>query len=313
MSINVLVTGGAGYLGSVLVPALLEAGHTVTVLDNFLFNQNSLLECCVNRRFSVIRGDCREPSVLERGLRQADLIIPLAAIVGAPACAADPTASRSTNLEAIKLLLARRSPSQRVIYPTTNSGYGIGEQGKHCTEESPLRPISLYGVTKVEAERAVLDAGHSVTFRLATVFGMSPRMRIDLLVNDFVYRAVNDRTVVVFEGHAKRNYIHVRDVARAFLHAINNFDTMQGQPYNVGLSDANLSKLELCAKVKSHLPQFVYLEAPVGEDPDKRDYIVSNAKIERTGFRPAYSLDDGIDELIKGYTVLKNGRYSNVG
>lgn len=313
MPLKVLVTGGAGYLGSVLVPALLEAGHSVAVLDNFLFNQNSLLECCANRRFSVIRGDCRETSVLDRGLRDADLIIPLAAIVGAPACAADPTASRSTNLDAIKLLLARRSHGQRVIYPTTNSGYGIGEKGKHCTEESPLRPLSLYGVTKVDAERAVLDAGQAITFRLATVFGMSPRMRIDLLVNDFVYRALNDRTVVVFEGHAKRNYIHVRDVARAFLHAIGNFDVMQNQAYNVGLSDANLSKLELCAKVKSHLPQFVYLEAPVGEDPDKRDYIVSNAKIERAGFRPAFSLDDGIDELIKGYTVLKNGRYSNVG
>jgi nucleoside-diphosphate-sugar epimerase len=313
MSCNVLVTGGAGYLGSVMVPALLEQGHTVTVLDSFLFNQNSLLECCANRRFSVIRGDCREAAVLERGLKQADVIIPLAAIVGAPACAADPTASRSTNLDAIKLLLNLRSPRQKVIYPTTNSGYGIGEKGKFCTEETPLRPISLYGTTKVDAERAVLDAGNSVTFRLATVFGMSPRMRIDLLVNDFVYRAINDRTVVVFEGHAKRNYIHVRDVARAFLHAIGNFSAMQGQPFNVGLSDANLSKLELCAKIKQHLPQFVYLEAPVGEDPDKRDYIVSNEKIERAGFKPAYSIDDGIRELIKGYTVLKNGRYSNVG
>jgi nucleoside-diphosphate-sugar epimerase len=241
------------------------------------------------------------------------LIIPLAAIVGAPACAADPTASRSTNLDGVKLLLSLRSRSQRVIYPTTNSGYGIGEKGKYCTEETPLRPISLYGTTKVDAEQAVLEAGNSITFRLATVFGMSPRMRIDLLVNDFVYRAVNDRTVVVFEGHAKRNYIHVRDVARAFLHGIENFPSMQGQPYNVGLSDANLSKLELCARIKSHLPQFVYLEAPVGEDPDKRDYIVSNEKIERTGYRPAYSIDDGIGELVKGYTVLKNGRYSNVG
>ncbi|HVX14260.1 MAG TPA: NAD(P)-dependent oxidoreductase [Pirellulales bacterium] len=313
MPFKVLVTGGAGYLGSILVPALLEQGHTVTVLDSFLFNQNSLLECCAQRRFSVIRGDCREAAVLERGLRDADVIIPLAAIVGAPACAADPTASRSTNLDAIKLLLNLRSPRQRVIYPTTNSGYGVGEKGKFCTEETPLRPISLYGTTKVDAERAVLDGGNSVTFRLATVFGMSPRMRIDLLVNDFVYRAVNDRTVVVFEGHAKRNYIHVRDVARAFLHALDNFSSMQGQPYNVGLSNANLSKLELCAKVQEHLPQFVYLEAPVGEDPDKRDYIVSNEKIERTGFKPAYSVDDGIRELIKGYTVLKNGRYSNVG
>jgi nucleoside-diphosphate-sugar epimerase len=313
MPLKILVTGGAGYLGSVLVPALLEQGHTVTVLDSFLFNQNSLLECCVNRRFSVIRGDSREADVLKRGLHDADLIIPLAAIVGAPACAADPTASRSTNLDAIKLLLKLRSTTQRVIYPTTNSGYGIGEKGKYCTEETPLRPISLYGTTKVDAERAVLDAGNSITFRLATVFGMSPRMRIDLLVNDFVYRAVNDRTVVVFEGHAKRNYIHVRDVARAFLHAIDHFHVMHGQPYNVGLSDANLSKLELCAKIKDHLPQFVYLEAPVGEDPDKRDYIVSNEKIERTGYKPAYTIDDGIRELVKGYTVLRNGRYSNVG
>ena len=310
---KILVTGGAGYLGSVLVPALLEQGHTVTVLESFLFNQNSLLECCANRRFSVIRGDCRETSVLRRGLHDADIIIPLAAIVGAPACANDPTAARSTNLDAVKLLLSLRSSQQRVIYPTTNSGYGIGEKGKFCTEETPLRPISLYGTTKCEAEQAVLEAGSSVTFRLATVFGMSPRMRIDLLVNDFVYRAVNDRTVVVFEGHAKRNYIHVRDVARAFLHAIDNFPAMQGQAYNVGLSDANLSKLELCQRIKDHLPQFVYLEAPVGEDPDKRDYIVSNEKIERSGFKPAYSIDDGIRELIKGYTVLKNGRYSNVG
>ncbi|HVA49104.1 MAG TPA: NAD-dependent epimerase/dehydratase [Pirellulales bacterium] len=310
---RILVTGGAGYLGSVLVPALLEQGHTVTVLDCFLFNQNSLLECCANRRFSVIRGDCREASVVRRGLSDADIIIPLAAIVGAPACSADATAARSTNLDAVKLLLTLRSTQQRVIYPTTNSGYGIGEKGKFCTEETPLRPISLYGTTKVEAERAVLDAGNSITFRLATVFGMSPRMRIDLLVNDFVYRAINDRTVVVFEGHAKRNYIHVRDVARAFLHAIDQFPVMQGQPYNVGLSDANLSKIELCERIKEHLPQFVYLEAPVGEDPDKRDYIVSNQKIERAGFKPAHSIDDGIRELIKGYTVLKNGRYSNVG
>ncbi|HUY93179.1 MAG TPA: SDR family oxidoreductase [Pirellulales bacterium] len=313
MPTRVLVTGGAGYLGSILVPALLESGYAVTVLDNFLFAQDSLLACCANRNFSVLRGDCRESAALQQALKAADVVIPLAAIVGAPACQADATATRSTNLEAIKLLLKLRSPRQQVIYPTTNSGYGIGEQGKFCTEESPLRPISLYGVTKVEAERAVLDAGHSLTFRLATVFGMSPRMRIDLLVNDFVYRAINDRTVVVFEGHAQRNYIHVRDVARAFLHALSNFSSMQGQAYNVGLSDANLSKLELCAKIKAHLPGFVYLEAPVGEDPDKRDYIVSNAKLERTGFRPAHSLDDGIEELMKGYTVIRNCRYGNVG
>jgi nucleoside-diphosphate-sugar epimerase len=310
---KVLVTGGAGYLGSVLVPAMLEQGHAVTVLDNFMFHQDSLLSCCAEPRFSVVRGDCRDESTLARALRDADVIIPLAAIVGAPACQADQTASRSTNLDAITLLTKLRSPQQRMIYPTTNSGYGIGEKGKFCTEETPLRPISLYGVTKVEAERTVLDAGNSVTFRLATVFGMSPRMRIDLLVNDFVYRAVNDHTVTVFEGHAKRNYIHVRDVARAFLHALEHFDGMRGQAYNVGLSDANLSKLELCAKIGQHVAGFVFLEAPVGEDPDKRDYIVSNAKIEATGFKPAHSLDAGILELIKGYTIIRNGRYGNAG
>jgi nucleoside-diphosphate-sugar epimerase len=313
MSANVLLTGGAGYLGSVLAPALLERGFSVTVLDNFSFQQDSLLACCAHPQFSVIRGDARDPETLQRGLKGADIIIPLAALVGAPACKADQTNARALNLEAIKLLMSLRSRNQRVIYPTTNSGYGIGEPGKHCTEESPLRPISLYGVTKVEAEAAVLAPGDTVTFRLATVFGMSPRMRVDLLVNDFVYRAVNDRTVVVFEGHAKRNYIHVRDVARAFLHAIDHYESMQANCYNVGLSDANLSKLELCAKIKEHLPNFVYLEAPVGEDPDKRDYIVSNAKIEATGFRPAHSLDMGITELRKGYEMLRNTKYSNVG
>lgn len=309
---RVIVTGGAGYLGSILVPELLRAGYAVTVLDNFMYQQTSLLDCCAYDSFSVIRGDCRDESTLRRAMKDADVLIPLAAIVGAPACNADQSAARSTNLDAIRLLLSLRSPEQRVIFPTTNSGYGIGEPGKYCTEETPLRPISLYGVTKVEAEKAVLDAGNAITFRLATVFGMSPRMRIDLLVNDFVYRAVNDRAVVVFEGHAKRNYIHIRDVARAFLHALENFERMKNEPYNVGLSDANLSKLELCAEIKKQIPQFVYMEAPVGEDPDKRDYIVSNEKIERTGFKPQYSLEMGIRELIKGYSILRNSRYSNI-
>jgi nucleoside-diphosphate-sugar epimerase len=309
---TVLVTGGAGYLGSVLVPALLERGWGVTVLDQFVYDQTSLLACCAHPNFRVIRGDCRSASVLRRAVAEADVVIPLAALVGAPACSADEVTARTTNFEALQLLLKLRSPAQRVLYPTTNSGYGIGARGVPCTEESPLNPISLYGVTKVEAERAVLNAGNCVTFRLATVFGTAPRMRIDLLVNDFVYRAVHDRTVVVFEGHAKRNYIHIRDVARAFLHALDNFTQMSNQAYNVGLSDANLSKLELCARIKQHLPKFVYLEAPVGEDPDKRDYIVSNQKIERTGFHPTHSLDDGIRELIRGYTMLRNTRYGNV-
>jgi len=209
-------------------------------------------------------------------------------------------------------LLKLTGGQQRIIMPVTNSGYGIGEKGKLCTEETPLRPISLYGRTKVEAERAVLDRGNSISFRLATVFGMSPRMRIDLLVNDFVYRAVNDRAVVLFEAHFKRNYIHVRDVARVFIHGINNFDRMKDRPYNVGLSDANLSKLELCERIQKHLPKFVFLEAPIGQDVDQRDYIVSNERIESMGFRPKYSLDDGIRELIKGYRMLRRSEYGNV-
>jgi nucleoside-diphosphate-sugar epimerase len=312
MPTKVLVTGGAGYIGSILVPILLKEGYAVHVLDNFLFNQTSLSECCLDPSFQVTRGDCRDKATLTRLLKDADFVIPLAAIVGAPACQRDQTAATSTNLDAIKLFLSLRSPQQRVLLPNTNSGYGIGEKRSFCTEDSPLRPISLYGRTKVQAELATLESGNSLTFRLATVFGMSPRMRLDLLVNDFVYRALNDRAVVVFEGHAKRNYIHVRDVARAFLHALGNFEAMKGHAYNVGLSNANLSKIELCVEIRRQLPGFVFLEAPVGEDPDKRDYIVSNAKIEKTGFRPKYGLSDGITELIKGYTILRNSRFGNV-
>jgi nucleoside-diphosphate-sugar epimerase len=312
MATKILVTGGAGYIGSVLVPALLTEGYAVHVLDQFVFSQTSLVECCINPNFQVTRGDCRDRETVSRLMRDADYIIPLAAVVGAPACKIDPTAAISINREAIKLILSLRSRGQRIILPNTNSGYGIGEKQAYCTEESPLRPISLYGKTKVEAELAVLDAGNAITLRLATVFGMSSRMRIDLLVNDFVYRAVHDRAVVVFEGHAKRNYIHIRDVARAFLHAMGQFETMKDQAYNVGLSDANLSKLELCAQIRKQVPNFVFLEAPIGEDPDKRDYIVSNEKIEATDFQPSFSLRLGIQELIKGYTIVRNGRFGNV-
>src|SRR5258706_1481785 len=307
----ILITGGAGYLGSTLAPALLEAGHRVTVLDNFLFDQAPLNQLCAHPKFDVHRGDARDPDVLKPLLREADVIIPLAALVGAPMCNQDRIGAETVNRDAVLTLIRLSSAQQRVLMPVTNSGYGVGEAGKFCTEETPLRPITLYGRTKVEAERAVLDRGNSISFRLATVFGMSPRMRIDLLVNDFVYRAVNDRAVVLFEAHFKRNYIHVRDVARAFLHGIDNFEAMRDQPYNVGLSDANLSKLELCQRIQKQLPKFTFLEAPVGEDPDKRDYIVSNEKIERTGYRPMYSLDQGIGELIKGYRMLRNSVYGN--
>lgn len=312
MAAKILITGGAGYIGSVLTPLLLQEGHSVTILDNFLFNQPTLLDSCINPNFSAVRGDSRDKNLMTKLMKDADYIIPLAAIVGAPACNLDTIAAVSINFDAIKLILSLRSPNQRIVLPNTNSGYGIGEKGSFCTEESPLQPISLYGRTKVDAERTVLDAGNCITFRLATVFGLSPRMRIDLLVNDFVYRAVNDRAVVIFEGHAKRNYIHIRDVARAFLHAITNFEKMQGQPYNVGLSDANLSKLELCDEIRKHIPGFVSLEAPIGEDPDKRDYIVSNEKIEKAGFKPRYGIHDGIKELMKGYTILRNRIYANV-
>jgi len=309
---SILVTGGAGYLGSTLVPTLLDEGHRVTVLDNFLFGQASLNHLCANPNFEVHRGDARDSEVLKPLLRDADIIIPLAALVGAPLCNNDKIGAETINRDAVLTLIRLASPQQRIMMPVTNSGYGIGEAGKFCTEETPLRPITLYGRTKVQAEQAVLERGNCISFRLATVFGMSPRMRIDLLVNDFVYRAVNDRAVVLFEAHFKRNYIHVRDVARAFVHGICNFESMRDQPYNVGLSDANLSKLELCQQIQAHLPKFVFLEAPVGEDPDKRDYIVSNEKIERSGYRPAHSLDDGIRELIKGYRMLRNSVYGNV-
>ena len=310
-NIRIFITGGAGYIGSVLTRRLLNEGHTVTVLDNFMYKPTSLLDCCESSHFQVIRGDCRDVELVSKLASQADLVIPLAALVGAPLCDRDPVAAKATNLEAIQNLSRNLSPSQRLLFPVTNSGYGIGAQGRFCTEESPLRPITLYGVTKVEAEKAVLERENSVAFRLATVFGVSPRMRLDLLVNDFVWRAVTDRTIVLFEGHFKRNYIHVRDVTKAFLHTLENFESMKGQAYNVGLEDANLSKVELCQEIQKVVPNFVYLEAPIGEDPDKRDYIVSNKKLLATGFQPDWTLQRGIEELVKGYTILQSGFYSN--
>lgn len=309
---KILITGGAGYIGSILTPTLLQMGHEVTVLDNFLYRQNSLADCCHYDTFQVVRGDCREESVLKPLLARADAIIPLAALVGAPQCSQDQVAAQSTNLGAVELLCRLASPAQRILLPVTISGYGIGDKGRHCTEDSPLRPISLYGVTKVKAEEAVLQRGNALSFRLATVFGMAPRMRVDLLINDFVYRAVHDRAVMVFEGHFKRDFIHIRDVARAFAHGLENFEQMKGRAYNVGLDEANLSKLELCQAIKRHLPKFVFVEAPVGEDPDQRDYIISNARMAATGFKPEWGVDRGIQELIKGYTILRNSIYSNV-
>ncbi len=309
---RVLVTGGAGYIGSMLVPTLLQRGWQVTVLDTFAAGDTYLAQCCADPNFNPVRGDCRDMAVVEPLLAKADIVVPLAALVGAPLCARDKIGANTLNRDAVVDLMKRVSKDQRVVYPTTNSGYGVGDGNSYCTEESPLKPVSLYGTTKVEAEKAVLDSGVGITLRLATVFGMAPRMRLDLLVNDFTWRAVNDKAVVLFEAHFRRNYIHIRDVVKAFTHALDNYERMRGEPYNVGLSEANLSKLQLCERIAKHVPGFCYLEAPIGEDPDKRDYIVSNDKLEAAGWRPDHGLDAGIVELIKGYRMLRNGRFSNV-
>ena len=308
---RILVTGGAGYLGAILVPALLARGCAVTVVDNFMYGQTPLLDCCADDKLTIIRGDVRDERLMLPLLKKADVIMPLACLVGAPLCAQKSAEARAINLDAILLLLKNAAKSQRFISPTTNSGYGVGQAGVFCTEETPMNPISLYGVLKVELEQALLAAG-AVSLRLATVCGISPRMRLDLLVNDFTYRAVTDRFVVLFEAHFKRNYINVRDVARAFLHALDHFDAMRGQPYNVGLSDANLSKLELCQEIQKQVPDFTIMEAPIGKDPDQRNYIVSNAKIEATGYRPQVSIQRAIAELIKGYQIIRRNQHANV-
>lgn len=312
MSEHILVTGGAGYLGSTMVPDLLSAGYHVTVLDNFMYGQASLNHVCHHANFTPVKGDIRVKETIEPLLKQADIIIPLAAYVGAPICKADPVGAQTVNHDAIMLMIKHLSKNQRVLMPTTNSAYGTGDENNFCTEESPLRPISKYAIDKVEIEKELMQLENAVSFRLATVFGMAPRMRIDLLVNDFVYRAVHDRFIVLFESHFKRNYVHVRDISRVFQHGIKNFDAMKGQIYNVGLSEANVSKRELCDRIQKQIPDFTIQEAAIGADPDQRNYIVSNAKLEATGFTTSMTLDAGIAELIKGFTMIKNTKYGNV-
>ena len=308
---KILITGGAGYIGSILAPELINKNFKVTVLDNFMFKQSSLNHLCFHKNFNIINGDIRDSLLMQKLLRNHDLILPLAAIVGAPLCNKDPYSAQSINHDAIIDMIKNSSKNQMIIMPTTNSAYGTGDKNNYCDEKSPLNPISKYAIDKVEIEKILMSRENSISYRLATVFGMSPRMRIDLLVNDFTYRAYHDSAMIIFEGHFKRNFIHVRDVVRGFVHAIENFDKMKTQIYNVGLSDANLSKLELCGEIKKHLPNFTYVEEKLKKDPDQRNYIVSNEKIESTGFSPKHSLSDGIEELIKGYAMLKNQSFGN--
>jgi nucleoside-diphosphate-sugar epimerase len=312
MPLNVLVTGGAGYLGSILCQRLLDAGHRVSVLDKLLYGPANLFHLSASESFDFTQGDARDEGTIKRLLKDVDVIIPLAAIVGAPACDRDPWMATSTNYQAVAMLNRLRSPRQLVIYPNTNSGYGTKTGAVFCTEETPLDPISLYGVDKVNAELELLASPNAIALRLATVFGASPRMRIDLLVNHFVYAAVTDGFVVIFEKDFKRNYIHIRDVADCFLHAIENAPKMTGRAFNAGLDDANLSKAELAEKIKQYIPKFYVHYGEVGADPDKRNYIVSNQRLRETGFEASRSLDFGIQELLKTYRMFGRGQFKNV-
>ena len=312
MNTHVVVTGGAGYLGAILCERLLDAGFRGTAVDCLMYQQRSLFHLCANPSFDFVFGDARDEALMRSQLKDADVIIPLAAVVGAPGCDRDPYLAKSVNLEAIKLINRLRSPSQLVVYPTTNSGYGTQTGDVFCTEETPLEPISLYGVTKSQAEAELLQSPNAVTLRLATVFGMSPRMRLDLLVNHFTYAAVTDGYLVIFEKDFKRNYIHIRDVADVFLHCIENSKDMVGRPYNAGLDAANLSKEELAQKIKEFVPNFYVHYAAIGSDPDKRNYIVSNQRLREAGFEAKRSLEFGIMELLKGYRTMGRARYKNV-
>lgn len=308
---KILVTGGAGYIGSILVQDLLDDGHSVTVVDNFMYRQNSLAHLMSNENLEVIVGDIRDLDLMRHQLEDKEVVVPLAAIVGAPACNRDPFAADSINLRAAIDLIQACDPSQTVVMPTTNSAYGTTKPGTVTTEESQLNPISSYARHKVEVEACLLNHPKAISFRLATVFGMAPRMRLDLLVNDLVNRAINDRSVVLFEPNFVRNYVHVRDVSNAIRWAM-NLKLSSPEIYNVGLTEANLTKLELCTRIAEYLPGFDFVVSDFGKDPDQRNYFVSNEKIERAGFKFEQTLDSGIRELIRGLRPLRNQVYGNV-
>ncbi len=302
---KILITGGAGYLGSVITGTMLNEGYSVTVLDKLLFNQTSLLQYTSNPKFKFIYGDVRNVTELERLCNTHDVIIPLAAIVGFPACATDPKLAKEINFDQIvNIVKFVNGKNKKILYPNTNSGYGLGTGQLECTEDSPLTPISVYGQTKCDAENFLRSCTDAIIFRLATVFGVSSRMRTDLLVNDFVYKAITDKYIVVFEKSFKRNFIHVEDVANAFLFMLKNYDKYKNEVFNVGLSTANLSKQELLEKIQTHVKDFAVSYNDFYEDPDKRNYIVSNDKIEATGWMPEWDLDKGIKQLIQGYQMI---------
>ena len=309
---NILVTGGAGYIGSLLVPELINLNYNVTVLDNFMFKQNSLINIDKKKNFELIIGDVRDNFLIKDIVKKFDVIIPLAALVGAPLCDLKPTDAVLINEKSIEFMSKELSNLQRVIMPVSNSGYGIGNPNEICTEETPLNPISLYGRSKVAAEKIIMQRENSISFRLATVFGMSPRMRLDLLVNYFVYEALRAKKLTIFESHFKRNYVHIRDVVNVFLFAIQNFERLKSNTFNFGLENANLSKLELAMKIKNYIKDFIFLESKDGKDPDKRNYIVSNKKILSSGYNFKFDLDLGIQELIKDLPNLSEGIHSNV-
>lgn len=300
---NVLITGGAGYLGSILTEILLSEGFHVTVIDNLFYKQLSLTQFCHNKNFNLVVGDVRDSLLIDL-VKKHDIIIPLAAIVGMPACKKDPELTTAINYQQIVDIVSVLGNHQKLLVPNTNSQYGSSDN--LITEESPFNPLSLYAQTKCDAEKAVLDSGNGISLRLATVFGVSYRQRMDLLVNDFVYRAFSDEFLVLFESHFLRNYVHVRDVAKAFLHLIENYDACNNNAFNVGLTSANMSKLQLAQKIKKYIPNLLIIEEQFKEDFDKRNYVVSNSKIENTGWSCDYSLDDGILELINAYKMIQN-------
>lgn len=308
---NILITGGFGYIGQVFIN-LLDKNYKITVIDSLNYNQdvNKIIQKYPKIKF--IKGDVRDEKLIKSSTKNIDFIFPLAGLVGAPLCKNKPEEAKEVNEDSIKLLCKIADKDTKIIIPTTNSGYGIGSKNSFCTETSPINPISIYGITKMAAEKLLLKRGNAISLRLATVFGMSPRMRLDLLVNNFCHIALTQKKIEIFEGHFRRNFVHIKDVARAFIFCVENFEKLKNNVYNFGLEEANLTKLELANQIKKYVPEFQITENQFEKDPDQRDYIVSNQKIINTGFKFENSLDQGIKELINEIPKLKNKNFSNV-